>query len=147
MQCLSLQLPHPVFSSQSLSSLYRVKDLYTPYVFTIHNISLLTHHQWTLQTYHPTRSPGPTASVQHTRSRHAVCDQTPPARGLHETSMNSYSLPGASSAPTDLPLMSRTETRLMGVSDWSTSRPRHAVKKYIYLIFPTTCSRNCCALN
>lgn len=49
--------------------------------------------------------------------------ETTPTRGPHESAINSIPPAGASAPPTDLPLMSRTETRLMDVADWSTSRP------------------------
>ena len=65
----------------------------------------------------------PSINDQQAGSLHTVRKETPPARGPHESAINSIPPAGASAPPNDLPLMSRTETRLMDVSDWSTSRP------------------------
>jgi hypothetical protein len=61
-------------------------------------------------------------SDQQAGSPHADCEETYPARGPHESAINSIPPATASAPPADLPLISRAQTRLMDVPGLSTSR-------------------------
>jgi len=94
--------------------------------------------------YAPSIKPGTLRPNDKDRSRHsindqqtAVCVETPPARGPHESAINSIPPAGASAPPNDLPLMPRTETRLMDVSEWSPlDLTLHPAKKDVYSHLP-----------
>ena len=115
------RLRPPVLTSDSLFSLYSVKDLHTLHLqhFVAYAPSIKPGILWPNDKGHSRHS----INAQQAGSLHAVCEESHPARGPHESAINSIPPAGASAPPTDLPLTSRTETCLMDVSDWSNSRP------------------------